>query len=87
MYSQQRPRRSESAAARQACLTRVTSDLLACGAGRLVLDSREQQDREDRHTVQHVLGARPSETHLVYEHQVSTGEPLLPVAPLAPRAP
>lgn len=77
VYSQLCPRRSESAAARQACLARVTSDLLARDARRLVLDSREQQDGEDRYTIQHVLGARPSQTNLVYEHQVSTSEPLL----------
>lgn len=77
VYSRLCPRRSESAAARRACLAQITSDLLARDARRLVLDSRESQDTEDRHTIQRVLGARPSQTHLVYEHHVSSSEPLL----------
>jgi hypothetical protein len=69
-------------AARQACLARLTVDLLTIGAHRLVLDSRNtrdgnDQDRWDRRTIRHVLGNRPSETLLVYEHMDSTSEELL----------
>lgn len=56
--------RSEVAAARRACLARITGDLGAQDARRLVLDSREEQDAEDRHTIQRALAARPIRTNL-----------------------
>lgn len=54
--------------ARQECLDRLTRDLLDLGAHRMVIDSREHRDANDRHTLRAVLGKRPSETHLTYEH-------------------
>ena len=71
--------------ARQACLARLTEDLIIRGAHRMVLDSRNTRDGNDRdsidrNTIRKTLGKRPSETHLVYEHVLSTSEELLWVA-------
>lgn len=80
IYSCESERAGE--AARQACLARLTEDLLTADAHRVVLDSRNtrdgnDQDRYDRDTIRRVLGKRPSETLLVYEHMASTSEELL----------
>jgi hypothetical protein len=66
--------------ARQECLDRVVVDMVKMGAQRLVLDSREDRDRYDEGTIRAVLGNRPRETRLTYEHLDSTHELLLGVA-------
>ncbi|MFF5990307.1 hypothetical protein [Prauserella flavalba] len=66
--------------ARQRCLRQVAADLVDVGAHRLVLDSREHRDADDKRTLRQALGARPSKTELTYEHLASTAEPLLWIA-------
>lgn len=66
--------------ARQACIERITRDLLDRGAHRLVLDSRADRDIHDARTIRKALGRRARETNFVYEHVDSTIEPLLWVA-------
>jgi hypothetical protein len=71
--------------ARQACFGRLTEDLLARDAHRMVIDSRSTRDGNDpdaldRETIRAALGKRPSETRLVYEHVLSTSEEILWVA-------
>jgi hypothetical protein len=63
--------------ARQQCLDRLVADMVRAGAKRLVLDSREDRDRYDEGTIRAVLGSRPRETGLIYEHLNSTHELLL----------
>ncbi|MGI5504101.1 hypothetical protein [Lentzea sp. CA-135723] len=63
--------------ARQACVARLTGDLLDVGAGRLVLDSREARDEHDLLTIRTSLGKYARGTGLVYEHLPSEGDPLL----------
>ncbi|MTD55004.1 hypothetical protein [Amycolatopsis pithecellobii] len=62
---------------RQRCLAEAVRDLLAIGARRVVIDSRQEQDRHDEATIYEGLGGRPSETGVVYEHHESTSTPLL----------
>jgi hypothetical protein len=74
--------------ARQSCLSRLAEDLLVQGAQRMVLGTRNtlrggDRDRHDRETIRAVLGERPSDTELVYEHMSSTSEELLWVADVA----
>ena len=69
------PKTAESA--RQRGLDRLAQDLLALQAHRLVLDTRDHRDGQDRRTLQQALGYRPSKTELTYEHVDSTAEPLL----------
>lgn len=67
--------------AREACLTRMTEDLLARGARRLVIDSRRERDRLDRRTIRAVLLEHPAGgSELVYEHVDSGSESLLWIA-------
>jgi hypothetical protein len=66
--------------ARQVCIDRMTRDLLACGAHRLVLDSRVELDATDETTIRTVLVKREHDTRLIYEHVDSAGESLLWVA-------
>jgi hypothetical protein len=66
--------------ARQECLDRMVTDVVKLGAQRLVLDSREESNRLDEVTIRAVLGNRPRETGLTYEHLDSTHELLLGVA-------
>jgi hypothetical protein len=69
--------------ARQACLQRLLADLLDRQAGRLVIDSREEQDRDDERTIRQVLRGHPSARRLTWEHTESTGELLLALPDLA----
>ncbi|WP_228122445.1 hypothetical protein [Saccharothrix syringae] len=69
--------------ARRTCLERLVNDLLDLRAARLVLDSRTGRDHHDVRTIRDVLGRRPSESGLSYEHFDSTGDPLLWLADLA----
>jgi hypothetical protein len=69
--------------ARQECLDRVVTDMVKLGAQRLVLDSREDRDRYDESTIRTILGSRPRETGLTYEHLNSAHELLLGVADVA----
>ncbi|WP_431875230.1 hypothetical protein [Amycolatopsis sacchari] len=62
---------------RQRCLAEAVRDLVAAGAHRVVIDSRQEQDRHDETTIYRALGGRPSETGVVYEHHESTATPLL----------
>jgi hypothetical protein len=64
-------------AARQRCLVSLAEDLLALQAHRLVLDTRDHRDGQDRRTLRQALGFQPSKTELTYEHVDSTAEPLL----------
>jgi hypothetical protein len=63
--------------ARQVCLERLVADLIARRAGRLVLDSRAEQDRHDERTIRRVLRGRSGAGRLTWEHSDSTGELLL----------
>ncbi|MFD7654983.1 hypothetical protein ACFV4N_13480 [Actinosynnema sp. NPDC059797] len=67
-------------AARQACLARLTTDLLDLGGGRLVLDTREDRDILDMRTIRTALGKYPRASQLYYEHLISTNEALLWIA-------
>ncbi|MGQ0840366.1 hypothetical protein [Actinokineospora sp.] len=69
--------------ARQACLARLTEDILAAEAHRLVLDSRDRRDRFDAATIRAVLGKVARDSCLVYEHLCSHQEELLWVADAA----
>ncbi|GAA3460771.1 hypothetical protein ACFFSW_33885 [Saccharothrix longispora] len=75
-------RKSEELA-RRTCVERLVNDLLDLGAARLVLDSRVGRDYHDVRTIRDVLGTRPSESSMAYEHFDSTGDPLLWLADLA----
>lgn len=63
--------------ARRACLTQLTNDLLARKAHRMVLDSRESRDHDDRAVIKHLISAEPGHPQLVYEHFRGQNEPLL----------
>ncbi|GGP80791.1 hypothetical protein GCM10010185_63370 [Saccharothrix coeruleofusca] len=69
-----------SEVARQECLAALTRDLLDSGAVRLVLDTREDRDINDVHTIRTALGKLPKESQMTYEHMVSTQERLLWIA-------
>lgn len=69
--------------ARQACLRRLVGDLVERQAGRLVIDSREEQDRSDQQTIQQALRRHPGQYLLTWEHTESTGELLLALPDLA----
>jgi hypothetical protein len=68
---------------RQACLELAVSELLKIGAHRLVIDSRDEQDRHDTTTIQRILGDHPSRWNFSYEHNDSKLEPLCWVADAA----
>ncbi|HSV64386.1 MAG TPA: hypothetical protein VLJ59_00570 [Mycobacteriales bacterium] len=68
---------ADQEAARQRCLLRLVEDLLDDGVRRLVLDSRPGRDRHDERTIWAVLGKRPQESGLTYEHMDSAAEQLL----------
>ncbi|MTD55005.1 hypothetical protein [Amycolatopsis pithecellobii] len=61
--------------ARQRCLEQAMSDLIERRAHRVVLDSREEQDRHDRTTIYRALGRQGTE--LAHEHLNSASVPLL----------
>lgn len=70
--------RSDSPA-RAACLEALVKDLVEIGGQRLVLESREGRDHQDRAVISTTLaGAR--DDALVYEHLLPHEEPLLWVA-------
>ena len=60
--------------ARAAALTSVIRLLQQARVGRLVIESRDAADREDRRTIER---ARLDEPNLVYEHQRPQDEPAL----------
>ncbi|WP_208025943.1 hypothetical protein [Amycolatopsis acidicola] len=62
---------------RQRCLAEAVRRLVACRAQRVIIDSREEQDRHDNVTIYRALGCRPSTTGVTYTHQDSTSAPLL----------
>lgn len=62
---------------RQECIDRISSDLLARGAHRLVLDTRGQLDANDEVTIRTAVIRHPHRTRFVYEHVDSTSEALL----------
>lgn len=62
---------------RQRCLAEAVHDLVGCRAQRVVIDSREEQDRHDVATIYQALGGKPSSTGVTYEHLQSTSTPLL----------
>jgi hypothetical protein len=66
--------------ARQECLARLVRDLLDRQAHRLVIDTRNTQDINDKRTLRRILGPHPSSSLLVYEHVDSTTESLLWIA-------
>lgn len=68
--------------ARQACLARITHDLIMRDAQLMVLDSRNSwdgndRDFHDRSTLQRILDKQPRGGHLVFQHVDSTAEALL----------
>src|SRR5262249_48645322 len=69
--------RKDQERARQGCLDRMVTDMVKVGGHRLVLDSRQESDRHDEGTIRAVLGTRPRETGLTYEHVDSRHELLL----------
>jgi hypothetical protein len=81
IYHRQCARQEEPA--RQACLLRLVDDLLARGAHRMVIDSREDRNVHDHSTLYGAMGKRPHESGLVYEHVSSTSDELLWVADVA----
>jgi hypothetical protein len=62
---------------RQRCIDEAVRNLVALRAHRVIIDSREEQDRYDEATIYRALGGRPSETGVTYEHRDSTSTPLL----------
>ncbi len=62
--------------ARKAILQRMVVQLREDGVRRLVLDSREGQDHNDRSAIHEVIGSRPQPA-FEYLHQPSATEPLL----------
>lgn len=69
--------------ARQACLRRLLIDLLDRDAGRLVIDSREEQDHSDERTIREVLRGRSESHRLTWTHTGSANELLLALPDLA----
>lgn len=69
--------------ARQACLKAAVCDLLRMSAHRLVIDSRDEQDRHDTTTIQRLLGDHPARWNFNYEHNDSKLEPLCWIADAA----
>jgi hypothetical protein len=63
--------------ARQKCLQGLANDLLSRRAQRLLIDSRQDRDAHDRHTLHRTLGRQST---LVYGHTSSTQDPLLWIA-------
>ncbi|MEV6240008.1 hypothetical protein [Lentzea sp. NPDC051838] len=66
--------------ARQACVARLTDDVLKAGVTRLVFDSREVRDDHDLLTIRTALGKSAWGTGLYYEHLPSESDPLLWIA-------
>jgi hypothetical protein len=58
---------------RAACLRRLAVDLIGLGATRLVIESREGRDQNDRHA----LYPRARDTSMAYEHLRPHEEPML----------
>lgn len=79
VYSRQCHRRDQERA-RQDCLDRLVVDMLKAGTHRLVLDSRKERNHHDEATIRSVLGNRPQDSGLTYEHLDSAHELLLGVA-------
>jgi hypothetical protein len=75
------PRTDESA--RQACLELALAQLLDLGTHRLVIDSRDEQNRHDVMTIQRMLGDHPSRWNFNYEHIDSKMEALCWIADAA----
>jgi hypothetical protein len=69
--------------ARQACLRRLVDNLLARRAGRLVIDSRQDRDAHDRHTLYDATEKWLQVPELVYEHMSSNRDELLWIADVA----
>jgi hypothetical protein len=67
-------------AARQRAVRKLTGQLLADAAGRVVFDTREHRDKHDRVTINDVLGGHPARTEFTYEHVDSVTEPLIWIA-------
>ena len=62
---------------RQRCLAEAVRDLVEAGAYRVIIDSRQEQDKHDQVTIYRTLGGSPSAPLVVYEHHESTAAPLL----------
>jgi len=69
--------RGPAPAARRACLAQLIEDLAVMGASRLVIESREGRDQQDRHTIFTAMQAGTGPAGLVYEHMRPHEEPLL----------
>jgi hypothetical protein len=70
----------KEAGARRAGIRLVVQDLVAIGARRLVVESREGRDRVDRRTIRAALFDAGAIDRLGYEHMRPSEEPLLWVA-------
>lgn len=66
--------------ARRAGLRRLVADLVAVGGRRLVVESREGRDGQDRQTIRAALVDAGAIAQLDYEHMRPSEEPLLWVA-------
>jgi hypothetical protein len=69
--------RGPAPAARAACLAQLVYDLSAMTATRLVIESREGRDHQDRHTIFAALAENQTASRLAYEHMRPHEEPLL----------
>jgi hypothetical protein len=68
---------------RQKCLARLVADLLDRRAHQLVIDSREERDLHDRHTLYRIGGNHPHGHALAHRHCPSTSEALLWIPDIA----
>jgi hypothetical protein len=80
-YSPYTPTTTE--VARQVCLGRAVNELLDMDAHRLVIDSREEQDKNDRVTIHQLLSKHAARWNFTYEHIDSSREPLCWIADAA----
>ncbi|SES27020.1 hypothetical protein [Actinokineospora terrae] len=75
-------KRGEERARRQS-LAQLVDNLVDLQVSRLVLDSREVRDADDKLVIRRVLGERSADTALVYEHLDSTQDALMWIADAA----
>lgn len=78
-----RSHKRELEKARQLCLDRMVRDLLARKAGRMVLDSRAEQDPQDVRTIRQAVRAHHEQSYLTWEHCESGAELLLALPDVA----
>ncbi|MGH7870371.1 MAG: hypothetical protein ACREP9_22690 [Candidatus Dormibacteraceae bacterium] len=77
IYTAQHPARSE---ARKACMTALLQDLAAGDCRRLVIESREGRDKQDRQVIVDQQRQRQGLREMAYDHMRPYEEPLLWIA-------